>query len=67
MHFISLIKQCQELTLIARDASDFLRRRAEIMWDCGQEDLSEWSERKGDVLYQLANYYERGFSIWNAS
>ena len=22
-------------------------------------DLSEWSERKGDNLYQLANYYEK--------
>ena len=59
IHFISLIKQCQELAFTARDAGEFLRRRAEIMWEHGQEDLSEWSERKGAVLYQLANYYEK--------
>ena len=29
------------------------------MWEHDQEDLSEWSERKGDALYQLANYYEK--------
>ena len=29
-HFISLIKQCQELALTARETGEFLRRRAEI-------------------------------------
>ena len=29
------------------------------MWERVEGDLSEWSERKGDVLYQLANYYEK--------
>ena len=33
------------------------------MWEHGEEELSEWSEQKGGDLYQLANYYERGFSI----
>ena len=59
MHFISLIKQCQELTLSACDAGEFLRSRAEITWEHGQEDLSEWSEWKEAVLYQLGNYYEK--------
>ena len=59
MRFISLINQCQELALTARDASEFLRRRAEIMWEHGQEDLSEWIKVKGDVLYQLSNCYEK--------
>ena len=63
MHFISLIKQCQELALTARDAREFLRRRSQITWEHSQEDLSEWSEGKWDVLYRVANYYERGFSI----
>ena len=30
------------------------------MWDNVEEDLCEWSERKGDNLYQLVNFYERG-------
>ena len=29
-------------------------------WELGEEDLSEWSEQKGDDLYQLANFYEKG-------
>ena len=41
MHFITLIKQCQELALTACEASEFLRRRVEIKWEHGQEDLSE--------------------------
>ena len=35
MHIISLIKQCQELALTARDAADFLETRAEITWENG--------------------------------
>ena len=58
MYFISLIKQCQELALTARDAGEFLRRRAKITWEHGQEDPSDWSEGKGDDLYQLGNDYE---------
>ena len=29
------------------------------MWEHGQGELSEWSERKGDNLYQLGNYYKK--------
>ena len=29
------------------------------MWEHGQEDLSEWSEGKGDDLYPLCNDYEK--------
>ena len=53
MHFISLSKQCQVLTLTTCDASEFQRRRAEFTWDHGQEDLSEWSERKGGVFLSI--------------
>ena len=60
MHFIKLIKQYKEVALTARDASKFLGRRAVTMWENGEEDLSEWSERRGDGLYQLINFYERG-------
>ena len=63
MDFISLIKQCQELALTAHNAGEFLRRRAHITWERVEVDLCEWSEHKGDVLYQLANYYKKGFSI----
>ena len=59
MHLIGLIKQCQELAFTKREATEFLRRRAEITWEHDQGNLSEWSERKGDVLYQLGNYYEK--------
>ena len=59
MHFISLIKQYQELAVTARDADEFLGRRAEITWRHGEGDLSERSERKWGVLYQLADYYEK--------
>ena len=60
MHFIELIKQYKELALTARDAGKFLGRRAVTMWKNGEEDLSEWSERRGDGLYQLVDFYERG-------
>ena len=60
MHLIKSIKQYKKLALTARDAGKFLRRRAVAMWDNGEEDLSEWSERRGDWLYQLVNFYERG-------
>ena len=60
MQFIELIKQYKELTLTARDAGKFLGRRAVVLWENGEEDLSEWSERRGDGLYQLVNFYERG-------
>ena len=63
MQFIRLIKQHQELALTARDASEFLGRRAEATWEHSEGELSEWSEHKGSVLYQLDNYYEKGFSI----
>ena len=57
MHFISLIKQYQELAVTARDADEFLERRAEITWGHGEGDSSEGSECKWGVLYQLAAYY----------
>ena len=57
---LKLIKQYKELALTARDASKFLGRRAVTMWENGEEDLSEWSERRGDGLYQLVYFYERG-------
>ena len=60
MHFIELIKQYKELKLTARDAGKFLGRRAVTMWENGEEDLSERSEQRGDRLYQLVNFYERG-------
>ena len=60
MHFIKLIKQYKELALIARDVGKFLGRRAVTMWENGEEDLSERSEQRGDRLYQLVNFYERG-------
>ena len=59
IHFISLIKQYQELVVTARDADEFLGRRAEIIWGHGEGDLSERSERKWGVLYQLAYYSEK--------
>ena len=30
------------------------------IWENDEEDLSEWSERRGDGLYQLVNFYKRG-------
>ena len=59
LHFISLIKQCRELALTTHKASQILRRRAWIMWEHIEGDLREWSQHKGDVLYQLANYCEK--------
>ena len=46
--------------LTSRDAGKFLGRRAVTMWENGEEDLSEWSERRGDGLYQSVDFYERG-------
>ena len=59
MHFIRLIKQYQELAVTARDANEFLGRRAEIISGHGEGDLSERSEREWGVFYQLADYYEK--------
>ena len=51
MQFIKLIKQYKELAPTARDAGKFFEKRAVTMRERGEQDLSEWSERKGDVLY----------------
>ena len=59
MHFISLIKQYQELALTTRETGEFLGRRTEITWEHGEGDLIERSESKGDVSFQLADYYEK--------
>ena len=59
MHSIRLIKRYQKLALRARDAGEFLGKRAEITWEHGEGHLSEWREHTGDVLYQLADYYEK--------
>ena len=60
MHFIKFIKQYKELPLTARDVGKFLGRRTVTMWENGEEYLSEWSERRGDGLHQLVDFYERG-------
>ena len=60
MHFIKLIKQYKELALTARDTGKLIERRVVTTWKHGGEDLSEWSERKGDDLYHLDGFYERG-------
>ena len=52
--------QYKELALIARDAGKFFGRRAVTTWENGEEDLSEWSERKETTWYQLVSFYERG-------
>ena len=59
MYFINLIKQYQELALTICDAGEFLGMRAEITLEHGKRELSEWCEHKGDILYQLADYYEK--------
>ena len=51
MQFIKLIKQYKELAPTARDAGKFLVRRVVTTWENGEEDLSEWSERKGEDFY----------------
>ena len=61
MHLINLIKQCKELASTARGAGKFLGRRVVTTWEVGEEELSGWSGRKGDDLYQLAKFYENGF------
>ena len=60
MHPINLFKKCEELASTARSAGKFLGRRAATTWELGEEELREWSERKGDDLYQLANFYDKG-------
>ena len=59
MRVITLIKQCKELASRTQDASEFLGKRPVTTWEHGKEDLSEWSERKGDNMYSLANYYKK--------
>ena len=48
MRLIKIIKQCRELALTAQDVGEFLGGRAEVSWEHGEEDLREWSKRKGD-------------------
>ena len=43
MHFINLIKQYQGLAVTARDADEFLGKRAEIIWGHGEGNLSKRS------------------------
>ena len=60
MHMIESIKLYKELALPARDAGEFLGRRAEVSWEHGEEDLIKCNERKGDGLYQMIEFYEVG-------
>ena len=60
MHLINLIKQCKELASTTPGAGKFLGRRVITTWELGEEELSGWSGRKGDDLYQLAKFYENG-------
>ena len=59
-HSINLIKLHKELALIARESGKFPGRKVEIMWDHGEEELSDWSEQKGDDFFQLVDFYEKG-------
>ena len=43
---------------MARDAGEFLGRWTKINWENGEQDLVEWSEIKGDGLYQMVEFYE---------
>ena len=60
IQIIELMKQYRELALTARDAGKFLGRRAEISWETGNENLVEWSERKGDGMHPMVELYEEG-------
>ena len=51
--FYKLIKQHKELTLTTQDVDRFLRRWAKIMWEHGEEDLSEWIEWKASPLFLI--------------
>ena len=51
MRVIKLIKQCKGLASTTQDASKFLGKRPVTTWEHGKEDVSKWSERKGDDLY----------------
>ena len=58
MVLINSIKDYRELALTTRDCGEFFVTMAEIDWELGDGDESEWDERKGDVMYQVINDYE---------
>ena len=41
------------------ESNGFIPRLFIITWGRSERDLSEWSARKGDVLYRLADYYKK--------
>ena len=49
----------KELDVIAREAGGYFERSAMTWWHHGDEEMMEWSERKGDHLYSMVELYER--------
>ena len=58
MVLINLIKDYRELALTARDCGEFFGNMMGIDWELGDGDRSEWDQRKGDDIYQVAYEYE---------
>ena len=52
--FINLIKSYSELARTARDCGEFFVEMMGIDWELGDGNKSEWDQRKGDDLYQVA-------------
>ena len=49
MILVNLIKDYRELALSARCCGNLFRNMIEIDWEVGNDDRSEWDERKSNV------------------
>ena len=58
-NLIERIKMYRELALTAREAGAYVGGSAVTWWRHGDEEMVEWSERKGDQLYSIVDFYER--------
>ena len=54
---IDRINQHNDLARPAKEVGNHLGRDAVTWWCVGDEDMMEWSERKGDHIFDVAEYY----------
>lgn len=56
---IETINRCNNSARMAKEVGGHLARSPLTSWRNGDEDMVEWNERKGDRMYEMAEYYEK--------
>ena len=58
-YLIERINQYNDLARTAKEVGSHLGRSAVTSWRKWDEDMVDWRERKGDRMYEMAEYCEK--------